>query len=76
MKRFYKFLFLLVMLVPFVAQAQIVEPVQWSIETERLSKNEYNLVFKAEIEDGWHLYSQYTRLSHGDALSLPLFFRA
>ncbi|MBE6336059.1 MAG: DUF255 domain-containing protein [Lentimicrobiaceae bacterium] len=70
MKRFYKFLFLLVMLVPFVAQAQIVEPVQWSIETERLSKNEYNLVFKAEIEDGWHLYSQYTPFGG----PMPLYF--
>jgi len=58
------------MLVPFVAQAQIVEPVQWSIETERLSKNEYNLVFKAEIEDGWHLYSQYTPFGG----PMPLYF--
>ena len=58
------------MLVPFVAQAQIVEPVQWSIETERLSKNEYNLVFKAEIEDGWHLYSQNTPFGG----PMPLYF--
>lgn len=70
MKRFYRLLLLFLMLVPFVSQAQIMEPVQWSIETEKLSKNEYNLVFKAEIEDDWHLYSQYTPFGG----PMPLYF--
>ncbi|MBR5603841.1 MAG: thiol:disulfide interchange protein, partial [Bacteroidales bacterium] len=58
------------MLVPFVAKAQILEPVQWTVETEKLNKNEYNIVFKAEIEDGWHLYSQNTPFGG----PMPLYF--
>ena len=60
MKKFLRLVTFLVMLVPFVAKAQMLEPVQWTVETEKLNKNEYNIVFKAEIEDGWHLYSQNT----------------
>ena len=55
MKKFLRLLTFLVVLVPFAAKAQILEPVQWTVETEKLNKNEYNIVFKAEIEDGWHL---------------------
>ena len=44
MKKFYKFLFLLVMLVPYVAKAQLIEPVIWTVETEKLNKNEYNIL--------------------------------
>ena len=70
MKKFYKFLFLLVMLVPYVAKAQLIEPVIWTVETEKLNKNEYNIVFKADIEDGWHLYSQNTPFGG----PMPLYF--
>lgn len=70
MKKFLKLFTFFVLLFPFVAQAQILEPVQWTVETEKLSKNEYNIVFKAEIEDGWHLYSQYTPFGG----PMPLYF--
>ena len=70
MKKFLRLLTFLVMLVPFVAKAQILEPVQWTVETEKLNKNEYNIVFKAEIEDGWHLYSQNTPFGG----PMPLYF--
>lgn len=39
--------------------AQIFEPVKWSYETRQTGENEYELVFKATIDDGWHLYSQF-----------------
>ncbi|MBR7175692.1 MAG: thioredoxin family protein [Bacteroidales bacterium] len=70
MKKFLKLFTFLVVLLPLIAKAQILEPVQWSVETEKLNKNEYNIVFKAEIEDGWHLYSQNTPLGG----PMPLYF--
>ena len=39
-------------------QAQVLEPVKWTPKVEQLSETTYNLVFEAEIEDHWHLYSQ------------------
>ncbi|UAB75321.1 cytochrome c biogenesis protein CcdA [Mesoflavibacter sp. SCSIO 43206] len=35
-----------------------IEPVKWSAEIEKISDTEYNLIYKADIEDHWHLYSQ------------------
>ncbi len=70
MKKFLKLFTFLVVLLPFAAKAQMLEPVQWTVETEKLSKNEYNIVFKAEIEDEWHLYSQYTPFGG----PMPLYF--
>ncbi|MBO0341127.1 MAG: cytochrome c biogenesis protein CcdA [Bacteroidota bacterium] len=35
-------------------------PAVWSHEVHKLSDTEYELVFKAKIMDGWHIYSQYT----------------
>ncbi|GGH43082.1 thiol:disulfide interchange protein DsbD [Mangrovimonas yunxiaonensis] len=42
----------------FNVQSQILDPVTWSHEVKKLSGTEYELVFKADIEDHWHLYSQ------------------
>lgn len=38
--------------------AQILEPVKWSFSQSKLSDNEFELVFKADIDPKWHLYSQ------------------
>ena len=35
-----------------------IEPVKWSAEVEKISDTEYNLIYKADIENHWHLYSQ------------------
>ena len=70
MKKLFKLFTFLVLMVPFIAKAQILEPVQWTVETEKLNQNEYNIVFKAEIEDGWHLYSQNTPFGG----PMPLYF--
>ena len=40
------------------ANAQIYDPVSWSTAVERTGENEYNLILRAQIEEGWHLYSQ------------------
>jgi thiol:disulfide interchange protein DsbD len=40
--------------------AQVLEPVKWQTKVEKNSDTEYNLVFEADIDDDWHIYSQYT----------------
>ncbi|MBO2523492.1 MAG: sugar transporter, partial [Bacteroidetes bacterium] len=42
------------LMMPFASVAQIYDPVQWSFSTESLGNNEYNVIFKAQIEAGWH----------------------
>ena len=44
----------------FGQQGQIYDPVDWEGSVEKISDTEYNLVFKAEIEEDWHIYSQHT----------------
>lgn len=39
-------------------QAQIFNPVSWKTEVKPLGDDKYKLVIQAEIEKGWHLYSQ------------------
>src|SRR5688572_17276288 len=36
------------------------DPAIWTYETEKISDTEYKLVFKANIYEGWHIYSQFT----------------
>ncbi|GMN09010.1 thioredoxin family protein [Croceitalea sp. MTPC9] len=36
------------------------EPAIWEHEVNKISDTEYELIFKAKIFDGWHIYSQYT----------------
>ena len=48
--------------------AQILEPVKWSTSVEKISDNEYDLIFNANIEKEWHLYSQHT--AEGGALPI------
>ena len=43
----------------FAANAQIQNPVKWDISSQKLSENEYQIVFKAKIDAGWHIFSQY-----------------
>ncbi len=42
---------------------QSQEPVNWSHSAEKITDSTYLLIMEAEIEAGWHLYSQY---SHPD----------
>ncbi len=49
--------FLFVFFTVFTASSQL-EPVKWKTTVEKLSNNEYNLIYQAAIQDHWHLYSQ------------------
>lgn len=53
-----KFLFLFLSIVG-ISFSQILEPVKWTFEKENLGNNEYNIVFKANIDDHWSIYSQF-----------------
>ncbi len=50
--------FLLTM-APLVGQSE-KNPAVWSHEVQKLSDTEYQLIFKGKIQEGWHVYSQYT----------------
>ncbi|TYA59288.1 protein-disulfide reductase DsbD family protein [Formosa maritima] len=59
-------LFITLFFTAFLMQAQVLNPVTWTGEVEKLSDTEYNLIFLADIEDHWHLYSQ--EMTEGGAL--------
>ncbi|WP_150451618.1 protein-disulfide reductase DsbD family protein [Arenibacter lacus] len=45
----------------FWGQAQTNEnPTAWSYKAEKISDTEYNLIIKADIYEGWYIFSQYT----------------
>ncbi len=53
------FLYLLLTIVSLsTVQSQILDPVKWSTSVKKISESEYDLISKATIEGGWHLYSQ------------------
>lgn len=51
------FLFLLAGLTWTTTHAQILTPVQWETSAEKTAPNEYTLIFKATIDDGWKVYA-------------------
>ncbi len=44
----------------FASQAcsQVIEPVKWSFDHQKVSETEYELIYTAKIIDGWTVYSQ------------------
>ena len=39
--------------------AQILTPVKWSTSIEQVSEAEFDLIFTADIDEGWVVYSQF-----------------
>lgn len=68
-----KIVSLFALLITFLGTAQIVEPVKWSSSVVKISDTELDLVITANIEDNWHLYSQFT--PEGGALPLVLTYK-
>jgi thiol:disulfide interchange protein len=56
-----KILSLLLILVAFATQAQILEPVKWSFSSKKVSNTEAELILTAKIDKGWHVYSQFIK---------------
>lgn len=53
------FSFLLVLLISIVGHTQILNPVSWKFYVEEVSESEMDLVFAADIEKDWYMYSQF-----------------
>ena len=70
MKRFF-FSFSLVFLMGFQLFAQVLEPVKWTFESKQ-DGQEATLIFKAVIEEGWHLYD--TQLPEGGPVKTSIHF--
>ena len=71
MNKFLKlFLVLFIATISAFSQDGFKEPITWKTYSEKISDTEYNLVYEADIEDKWHLYSQY----NPDGASLPIEF--
>ena len=49
----------LLFFISLVSFSQIINPVNWEFGSEKISDTEYELVFKAEIDFHWSLYSQF-----------------
>ena len=49
---------------------QILEPVTWSFSSEKVSDTEYDLIFTADIDPEWAVYSQFI----GDDGPIPTTF--
>ena len=56
MHKLYSFLLTFV-LIPICAFGQIYEPVTWTYSKEQISESKYELIFEADIEEGWAIYS-------------------
>jgi thiol:disulfide interchange protein DsbD len=38
------------------SNAQILQPVKWSFDSKQINDEEFELILKAEMEKGWHIY--------------------
>jgi thiol:disulfide interchange protein DsbD len=45
--------------------AQIVTPVKWKFSSKKIANNQFELIFTANIDKGWHVYSQYLESDNG-----------
>lgn len=70
MKRFSLLISFLVLVV-FQSYSQVLEPVKWAFESKQVGQ-EATLIFKATIEDGWHLYD--TQLPEGGPIKTSVHF--
>ena len=54
-----KLLFLTAFLYTIIASSQILNPVSWDFDSRKVSATEYELIFTANIDENWAVYSQY-----------------
>lgn len=38
-------------------QAQILEPIHWDVKLKPINKSDYQIVYHASIDEGWHVYN-------------------
>ncbi|MDA7559054.1 protein-disulfide reductase DsbD family protein, partial [Flavobacteriaceae bacterium] len=54
-----RYLLLTLSVISFFSQGQILDPVNWKFESNKIGENEFNLNFSALLEDDWAIYSHY-----------------
>jgi len=54
-------LLVILMLVSSIGFSQILKPVKWTFSSYKTSDSTANLYFKAAIDKGWHVYSQFIK---------------
>jgi thiol:disulfide interchange protein DsbD len=59
---------LLLIVTAAVAHAQVLNPVQWSFTSTKTGDKTYEIHLTANIQSGWHLYSQ---TQPADAINIP-----
>lgn len=52
-----KYFLIFLLVFPFCLSAQ--QPVNWTIDIEHIEGDRYNIIYRADIEDGWNVYSQF-----------------
>ena len=65
--------FILFFITAFTVNAQVLKPVKWTTEVEKISDTEYNLTYNATIDNHWHVYSQ--TLPEGGAIPTEFFYQ-
>ena len=58
----------LLMMMAGMAHAQVLNPVLWSFTSKKLANKTYEIHLTANIQSGWHLYSQ---SQPTDAINIP-----
>lgn len=71
MKRLLLIALSLVLITP-AMQAQILQPVSWTYEKERVSDTEVDLIFKATMDEGWYMYG--TDFPDGGPIKFAMYF--
>ncbi len=56
----------------YISFSQIYDPVKWSFDVKKNQPNEYELLFTANIQEHWHIYTQYL---NGESGPIPTQFR-
>lgn len=52
--------------------SQVIEPVEWSFSKEKIDSNKYELVFSAEMDEGWSIYG--TGIESGGPIAASIDF--
>lgn len=55
-----RYLLLLLMVIPFLTNAQVQNPVKWAYKLKKVNTTTYEVQITASIDKGWHIYSQTT----------------
>ena len=65
------FLFFVAALFSTLAFGQINDPVHWSFESRHIKGDEFELTFKAKIDDGWKTYSPFQEYGEDAIAPIP-----